>query len=392
MKRITILSQFYYPEIGAPQNRLLETVEGLKTLGWEVQVVTALPNYPTGKIFDTYKGKFKVVETSEKTEIIRHWIYPSISKNALPRLLSMISFSVTSLFSISSIRKFRPTYIFTESPPLTLGVTGLILSKCCNAKHILNISDIWPLSAFELGALKKGMIYRSIEKIEHFLYRKSHACTGQSEGIIKHLKKNGAKKIHLYRNGICVEKYKAKQNGKTDKLRIVYAGLLGVAQDIYSICKYIDFENCEFHIYGDGVQTKQIEELLRSTRKSNIILHKSIPSTEVTNELIKYDIALIPLAKEILGAVPSKIYEAMAVGLPIVYSGGGEGNDIIISNEIGWTCKPSDYTEISNTIQLVSQLSSNKLYEYSSRSRNAAELIFDRKIQIKNLDTFLSNL
>lgn len=392
MKRITILSQFYYPEIGAPQNRLLETVEGLQNLGWEVQVVTALPNYPKGKIFGAYRWKFSVVENHEKIEIIRFWIYPSISKKALPRLFSMLSFSLTSCFSLLKVRKFKPTYILTESPPLTLGFTGLLLSKYCNAKHILNISDIWPLSAFELGAIKKGRIYRSIEKIEHFLYKKSHACTGQSEGIINHLKTNGAKKYHLYRNGICIEKYNPKKDHNTDKIKIVYAGLLGVAQDIYSICKHVNFENCEFHIYGDGVQTKQIEELLKNNNTPNIILHKPIPSIEVPDELIKYDIALVPLAREIFGAVPSKIYEAMAVGLPIIYSGGGEANEIIQNNEVGWICEPSNFKEISDTIKQVSQLPTNKLQEYSSRSRNAAETIFDRKIQIQNLDTFLSNL
>ncbi len=99
MKKITIITQYYYPEIGAPQTRLYETVEGLKKLGWQVQIITALPNYPKGKIFDKYSGKYYVKENQGESEIHRYWMYPSISKKALPRILSMLSLSISSLFS-----------------------------------------------------------------------------------------------------------------------------------------------------------------------------------------------------------------------------------------------------------------------------------------------------
>lgn len=392
MKKITILTQYYYPEVGAPQTRLYETVEGLKKIGWQIQIITALPNYPKGKIFRAYSRKIYLKENQGETKIHRYWMYPSISQKAFPRIISMLSFSIFSLFSIYKIKKFQPNFILTESPPLLLGISGLILSKFSRAKHVLNVSDIWPLTAHELGAIKKGFLYRLIEKVEEFIYKNSIACIGQSEGIVKHLKQKNIENTLLYRNGINIEKYKKKIPNRQDKLKIVYAGLLGVAQDLLGICKNVRFDNVELHIYGDGVQRKQIEEYLKQSKKINIFLHNSLPTSEIGNELTKYDVAIIPLSKEIYGAIPSKIYESMAIGLPIIYSGGGEAKQIIIDNNIGWNCEPSDFESISKTINKVEGYSNKELTEYSDRCRKTAENIYDRTIQIHKLDKFLSNL
>ncbi len=136
--------------MGAPSNRLLELAKGFVRNGWNVSVITALPNYPKGKIFNEYKGRFKVNEKLDEIDILRFWLYPSNSAKSLPRIFSMISFRVTCLFSTSFVKKRKPDFFFVESPPLTLAFTGYILSKVSKSKLIMNVSDIWPLSAKEL--------------------------------------------------------------------------------------------------------------------------------------------------------------------------------------------------------------------------------------------------
>lgn len=369
--KIVILTQYFYPETGAPQNRLLELSQIFTELGWKVKVVTALPNYPKGKIFEEYSGSFRKKEKISGIEVERFWLYASNLPRSLPRIVSMLSISFTSLFSVSSVRKFRPDYIFAESPPLTLALSGLVLARSCGAKLIMNVSDIWPLSAKELGSVSDGKLYRAIESLEKYLYRNAFMCTGQSEEIVEHLKRSGAKRQYLFRNGVDVKRFeglKKPEGLSSGKLRIIYAGLLGVAQKISLIAEGIDFSElgCEFHICGDGTERRAIEEFVRNHPERGVFIHDSVPREEVPKLLSEFDCALIPLVRNIYGAVPSKIYEAMSAGLPILFSGAGEGAAIVRSRNVGLVNPPGDLSALSENIRrlvgspgLLRQLSEN---------------------------------
>ena len=145
--KIGLLTQYYKPEMGAPQNRLYEMVRGLKELGNEIHIITAMPNYPTGKIFDAYKGKIVCDEVMDGIAVKRYWLYASNARKVIPRIWNMISFSCMALFSACYLRKLRLDYLVVESPPLTLGIVGIWLAKFAKCKLVANISDIWPLSA-----------------------------------------------------------------------------------------------------------------------------------------------------------------------------------------------------------------------------------------------------
>jgi len=381
--------------MGAPQSRLYETAIGLQQLGWDVMVVTAMPNYPTGKIFDAYKGRFSATDTLDGITVHRYTLYASNAKKALPRIASMLSFSATAFCALFKLRKFKPDYIFTESPPLTLAFSGLMLAKLSGARHIMNVSDLWPLSAFELGAISKGFLYKRLEDLEHFLYRRSFACIGQSQQIVDALVAKGSRKAHLFRNGVYIKRFESsrkEQAERTGKLRIVYAGLLGIAQGIYGICRNINFSELgvEFHIYGEGAEKQEIINYLAENKDKGIFLHGSVKRDSVPATIMQYDLTLIPLIKPIYGAVPSKIYEAMAAGLPIIFTGGGEGADIIRDYNTGWVCEPSDFAAISAKIHEIGNMNNDQLNIIRANCINAATNIFNRDKQIEQLHLFLS--
>ena len=384
--------------MGAPQSRLFETAKGLKNKGWDIRVITAMPNYPTGKIFKEFKYKFFTSSNVDQIITWRYWLFASNSKKVFPRILSMLSFSAIVLLSQFKINKFNPDYIFTESPPLTLSLSGLILSKLSGAKHIMNVSDLWPLSAFELGAISKGFLYKKLEWLECFLYRNSFACTGQSQQIIDHLIKNGCSNTHLYRNGVDIDRFNSEKEvsapTQNNKIKIVYAGLLGVAQGIYDLCKSINFSDLEveFHIYGEGAEKIEIADFLIKNPHKGIFLHCTVKRDNIPETLMNYDITIIPLIKPIFGAVPSKIYEAMAAGLPIIFSGGGEGEAIINKYNVGWVCPPSNFEEIRKTIFKISLMEKKALIVIKENCIKTANEIFNRKIQIEHLNDFLSNI
>ncbi len=394
MKKIVILTQYFPPETGAPQSRLYETALGLQSRGWEVLIVAAMPNYPTGRINDAYRGKLVVKEFIDGMHIYRYALYPSNSKNRLPRIASMLSFSFSSLASLFKIRNFRPQYILTESPPLTLGLTGLLLAKVSGAKHILNVSDLWPLSAYKLGAVSHGVLYKQLKSIELFLYKHSFACTGQSQQIIDHVSKHGAKRTHLFRNGVDTRRFKDTDAAFVPhrNIKIVYTGLLGVAQGVLNICKHINFKELgvTFHIYGDGAEKDDIVAYLHENADKGIYYHNTVHRDNIPTVLAQYDAMLVPLIKPLYGAIPSKMYEAMAAGLPVIFAGGGEGAQLVNKYNIGWTAKPANYQMMKEKIALLSQLSNIGLETLRHNCRQAAQTVFDREIQIEQLHYFLS--
>ena len=205
---IGLLTQYYKPEMGAPQNRLFEMLSGLKSLGNNVCVVTGMPNYPTGSIFPQYKGKFSLVEKIDDIDIKRYWLFASNSKKTIPRLLNMLSFSVLTLLGLSFFKKHRIDYLIVESPPLLLCISAWLISKLTKAKLVTNVSDLWPLSAKELGVLsEKSLVYKILEIIERFIYKKSFICMGQSEQITEYIRTKTNSDVYLFRNGVDPKRY-----------------------------------------------------------------------------------------------------------------------------------------------------------------------------------------
>lgn len=357
-------------------------VNEFKGRNWNVSVITAMPNYPRGKIFDEYKGKFTSEEKRNGVNIFRYWIDASNSAKSIPRIISMLSFSFTSLFSYSKVKKFKPDFFFVESPPLTLAMSGYLLSKLTKSELIMNVSDIWPLSAKELGKINDGFFYRSLERLEKFLYKKALLCTGQSEEIIEHIKKSGALKVYLFRNGVDVSRFEIKNEkpGNSDKIKIVYAGLLGVAQGVLEIARNINFKelDVEFHIYGEGAEKESLITYLNENKDRNIFLHKSVSREEIPGILSDYYCTIIPLVRNIYGAVPSKIYEAMAAGIPVLFSGAGEGAKIIEQNEVGLVSPPGDFEILRENILRIKN-SPELRNKMSVNCRKTAMEKFDRK-------------
>lgn len=391
-KRITVLTQYYKPEIGAPQNRLLEMITGLKKHGWEVSVITAMPNYPQGKIFNNYRRKLFYINKVDDVDVFRTWLYASNSSYAIPRIFSMLSFSFMAMSSLIFLLKKKPDILLVESPPLTLGVTGVILSKLVGAKFVFNVSDLWPLTAKELGAISDGVFYKFLELIERFLYKNASVCLGQSAEIVDYIKKHGANKVYLFRNGVAPERFKNIITLEKKPRTLVYAGLLGVAQGLLKICKKLDFKSLEvdFHIYGDGREKVEICQYLNDNPDKGIFYHGSVSRSEIPSVLKLYSASLIVLVKNIYGAVPSKIYESMAAGLPIFFSGAGEAVSIINENNLGWCSKPNHFSELENNIKNAF----NDNIEFEKKINNCILISkhkFNRTEQIEELSIYLSN-
>lgn len=390
--KITVITQYYKPEMGAPQNRLYEMCRGLKENGADVSIITGMPNYPTGKIFAGYKRRLSMKEILDGIEVKRYWLYASNSRKAIPRIWNMTSFSFMVLFSLRYLRKRHNDYIIVESPPLMLGESALILARLTKARLILNVSDLWPLSAKELGAIsEKGLAYRCLEKLEHHLYRKAHLCMGQSQEIVDYMSSHGAKEVYLFRNGVDPSRFEGiSVKPDSDKVKLIYAGLLGFAQGIADICKSINFAELgvEFHIYGAGGEQMEIENYIASNQYNGIIYHGVVTRDELPYKLKEANMTLVPLVKNIYGAVPSKIYESMAAGLPILFVGDGEGARIVRENNVGLVAKTRDYKTLKENIRYAAT-HPDEIMEMTKNCKACARDLYNRPKQIKDLFNYI---
>lgn len=384
MKDILIVSNYYPPEKGAAANRIEQLALKLKKNGYSVSVVCPLGNYPKGKLFPEYRKKFSVTENQSGITIKRLWIYPSNSSNIFKRILSIASFSIGLFFYLLFVKS--PKKVIVQSPPLLLSFIAVTVLHWKNKKIILNVSDLWPLAAIELGVLKENSISHKILKfLEKRIYQKATLIIGQSNEILTHISQITTAKTYLYRNFPDHLPQPTSPPATHRTIKLFYAGLLGVAQGVFELCENMMLPgNMELHIFGDGADKDAIIEKLRHHPESNITFHGMLDREELLQQLPQFDIAIVPLKTRIFGSVPSKIFEYGALGYPILYFGGGEGEDIVRQHDLGWVVDVENFTELNRTLIDISKLNSAEIAEMKIKIGQRSR-VFDLEKQISDL-------
>lgn len=398
MPRVTIICNSFPPETGGAPGRIYNLAKLLLQAGYEVNVITAMPNYPLGAIFPKYRGRLVVKEDIEGIRVKRIIVYPSNSKRNFPRAISMISHVLSLwLLAFPGLLFRRPDVTIVSSPPLLAAHTGMLLAKLTSKKVLLNVSDLWPLSAVEMGAIGKGGRFRFLQGIEKRMYRLADAFMGQSEEILAHIKSitKKEKPDFLYRN---LQERKdvilTSGTGTRKTKKIIYAGLLGHAQGVLEICRGINFKELgsELVIYGSGPEKKALQQLVLQQPEKGITVCDTIPQQQLSEKLAACDATLIPLKHPIAGAVPSKLFLAIAHGLPVLFCAGGEGETVVKEYGLGWVSKPGDGQALIENIRalhLQDQLANQKMRE---GIRRAAQNAFDTKRQQEEFLNFFSRL
>ena len=395
-----ILTQYYPPEMGAPQARLAHLAKQFVRRGHEVTVLTAMPNYPTGRILPGYGGPYSN-EVLGGVTIKRCWIYPSNSVRRLPRLASYVSFVASSL-AVGAITMPSVDYLLTESPPLFLGVSGYLLNRLSGSRWIFNVSDLWPESAVRLGMIGPGMALRSVSRLEAWCYRNAWLVSGQSRGILSNIKERFPKTSTYYlSNGVDTEVFTpiAERSGicttfadNNRECVVMYAGLHGIAQGLHQVLEVARRISSELRVrfvfLGDGPEKRALMARARDLSLKNVQFLEPVPHLEIPTALSAADIAFIPLKIDLPGAVPSKLYEAMAVGLPILLTAEGEPASIVRETGAGIVTQPGNINQMESALRKLASDGGCRR-EYGSNGRRAAIQQFDRS---RIADAFISYL
>lgn len=337
--KLLILTQYYPPEIGAPQNRLHELAIRLKDKGIDVEVLTALPNYPEMQIQLDYRNKQKRTEIIDGIQVYRSWIYVSKSKNIISRLFNYFSFVWTSYWKGKTLGPYD--FLLVESPPLFLGYSAIALSKKLNSKLIFNVSDLWPESAEKLGIVTNKILLKLAYNLEKKCYKNAALITGQTQGIVDSITERFPNKNVMWMpNGVDLSFYNPEKinqtnfrelnNYKPNDVIFFYGGIIGYAQGLEIIIKTAHLlqgnENVKFVIQGSGPEKDKLIRLNNQYKTNNVSFLDPVPKSMMPGILKAIDVALIPLKKLDLfkGAIPSKIFEASSMKKPLLLGVDGE--------------------------------------------------------------------
>jgi colanic acid biosynthesis glycosyl transferase WcaI len=362
--KFLILTQYFPPEIGAAPTRLSSMIRELKAYGHEVEVATAFPNYPAGKIQAGYKGHFYRREDRDGVTVHRTWLHATAG-SGLPRLLNYLSFVLTSLYGLSCAAK--PDFLFVESPPLFLTLTAYVYSRLHSIPFILNVADLWPDAVTEMGLLRKGLATEMLSWLERWSYRKAMYVNAITEGIRASLlveKRLEPEKVLYLPNGVNTMAYQpeaAEESlkralGLAGKQIVLYAGTLGRAhglENVLASAKLLEHRSeIHFLFLGDGSERPRLEKLQREMGLRNVSFHDFVPLSQLRSY---YSIAECGLASLLNlpifeSARPSKIFAVLASGKPMVYFGKGEGARLVEQARAGIVVPPEDSVALARAL------------------------------------------
>ncbi len=361
--KLLILTQYFPPEMGAPQARLFELATRLRDRGHTITVLTAMPNYPTGRVFDGYRRRLYMDRVVDGTRVIRTWIYPSKSSRALPRLLSYLSFAKSSV-ALGTWSVGSQDVVLFESPPLFLVPSGLLIGRATGARIVMNVSDIWPDIIVRMGRATGGPLLRAMLWLEKFGYEHSDVVALTNPGAMAQIKarfphvqttviSNGVD-THLFRPELRSEAIRRSLGAGADDFLVGYCGLLGLAQGLEVVIgaaeRLKDRPRVKLFLMGDGPVRDELLALAREKDLPNLAFQDRRPKAGVPAVLASCNVSLVPLMTHLPGTMPSKTYEALAAGTPPIVTRGCEADTLVSQFNAGRTFEPLDADGLAEAI------------------------------------------
>lgn len=390
-KKILILSQFCDPE---PTMKGVEFAKEIQKNDFDVEILTAFPNYPGGKIYKNYKLKIYSSEILENIKIHRTFIFPSHDKSSFKRSLNYISFFLSSFVFLVFKKKYDLIYVY--HPPILVGLAAIISNFNSKSKIILDIQDFWPDTLKATGMIENNFFFNILKKISYFVYRKSNFLVVQSPGFIDKLNNLGIKRnIAVIYNWASENKLNSLKKSLNDntKIKFIYAGNMGEAQDlknfiyVFNKLKKNNISSISLYFIGEGTKKKYLQNLSIKLGLKNIYFLNQLSLSEVSKYINSCDLAIVSLKKNDLfkKTIPSKIQTYMYLGIPIIASLEGLAKDIIIKSEAGYIVDGDDEDKLYSQIhQIVKDNLNNKskIQTMSINAKNYYMKFFSKKIGV----------
>lgn len=347
---ILILTENYPPETNAAATRISERAAYWRAWGHEVTVITTAPNFPSGRVFEGYDNHWRFEEDMDGVRVIRVKSFIAANKGTGLRLLDFLSFMLTGFFA--ALKAPRPDVLVANSPQFFTAVAGWAAAKVKKVPFVFELADIWPASIVAVGAMKPSLALSLIERVELFLYRQSDVVVALTKAFKANLTGRGidGDKIAVVPNGVDLSRYQprprdgdmAAEWGLEDKFVIGYIGTHGMAMGLANVLdaaeRLQDVADLRFILVGDGAEREALIKDATKRKLDNVLFIPPQPKDRMPVVWSLCDVALVHLRNSPVFAevIPSKMFEAMGMGLPILLAlPEGESSAILADDQAG---------------------------------------------------------
>jgi len=361
---LLFLTDNFPPEVNAPASRTFEHCREWVRKGHRVTVITCAPNFPKGKVFDGYQNKAFQTETIEGIEVIRVWSYITANEGFVRRILDYLSFMASAIVASPRVRDVD--LVIGTSPQFFTAVAAYVVSRMKRIPYVFELRDLWPESIKAVGAMKDSFAIRMLERLEMFLYRKAARIVSVTESFKQVLMRRGIEgtKIEVVTNGVDVSQFKPRPKdpeltgklGLEGKFVAGYIGTHGMAHALETLLKAADLlrgQNFAFIFLGDGARKQALREMADQMKLDNVVFIDSVPKADVPKYWSLLDVSIIHLRKTELftTVIPSKMFECMGMGIPVLHGVEGESADIVRREQVGIPFEPEGVDQLCEALR-----------------------------------------
>jgi hypothetical protein len=392
---ILFLTDNFPPEVNAPASRTYEHCREWVKAGHQVTVITCVPNFPKGKVYDGYRNRLWQSDLIDGIRVIRVWSYITRNEGFARRVLDYMSFMVSAFFAALFVRKVD--VIIGTSPQFFTACAAYATSIVKSRPWIFELRDIWPESIRVVGAMKKEHLLDTLERLELFLYRKATAVISVTNAFKHNLVKRGIDegKIFVVTNGVDTSRFTPipkdhdllTELGLHATFVVGYIGTHGMAHGLDTLIDAARVlasseraARVRIMMLGDGAHRTRLEELAKADGLDNILFIRSVPKDEVTRYWSILDASIIHLRKSELftTVIPSKIFECMGMAIPILHGVEGESAEIVMRHAIGVTFEPENHLNLVDRLFLLHD--NQEMRQRLARNGPHAAQHYDRKV------------
>jgi glycosyltransferase involved in cell wall biosynthesis len=347
---ILFLTENFPPETNAAATRVFERACYWVKAGHRVTVITSAPNFPQGKLFPGYENRWRQVEEMSGIRVVRVKTFIAPNLGVVRRTADFLSFMVTGVWA--GLFEDKPDVIAATSPQFFAAVAGWLLSAARRVPFVFELGDLWPASIAAVGAMRPGLALRLIEKLELHLYARAEAVVALTNAFKENLTGRGVHgdKIAVIPNGVDLWRYGprdrnadlARQWGLDGRFVVGYVGTHGMAHALGNILdaaeKLKGRDDIRFLLAGAGAEREALIAAAQRRSLSNVIFMPPQPKDAMPGVWSLCDVALVHLKNQpvFAGVIPSKMFEAMAMGLPVLMAAPeGEASQILLGDEAG---------------------------------------------------------
>ncbi|PFI26564.1 glycosyltransferase family 4 protein [Bacillus cereus] len=367
MKKVLVIAQNFYPEIGSAANRIKNIYSELNEKGYDVTILTTDPRYPNENLYK--KKEFWDEASLNSDDIIR--VKPKVKKytnNMLRRLFLYLEITILFIMAILRMDK-KYDYVFVSTPPIFIGIAGIFAKKRLRAELLLDVRDLWPESLLGVGVFANRFVLSIAYALEKLLYRTADQIIVNSAGFIPYLELKNVKreKISFMPNSLTEKELHMVDNkqvmtySNAETVEVIYTGNIGLAQDVLKLIDVAEFlkdkKNIKFKIIGYGFKSYRVAEVIKEKKLSNIEIIQAKSRKKTLQEVEKAHIAYVSLVDEKVfqTVLPGKIIDYMCMKKPIVGDVSGYAEKVINTAQCGLISQDRTVKELGEHIIKLSE-------------------------------------